>query len=54
MSRFTNGLIAGSIIGAVGLTYAMSDRRTRKRMMRDGRRAMNKANSMIDNVTDMF
>lgn len=54
MSRFTTGLIAGGIVGAVGLSYAMSDKRTRKRMMRDGRKVMNKANNMIDNVTDMF
>lgn len=54
MRRFTSGLIAGSVIGAIGLSYAMSDKRTRRRIARDGRKVMNKANDMIDNVTDMF
>ena len=54
MRKFTSGLLAGSIIGAIGLTYAMSDRRTRKRMVKDGRKAMHKANGLIDNITDIF
>ncbi len=54
MSRFTFGLFAGAVIGATGITWAMSDSKSRRRMMKDGRRAMRKANQMIDNVTDMF
>jgi hypothetical protein len=54
MRRFTTGLIAGSVIGMVGLTYAMSDKKTRRRMMKDGRRAMHKTNGLIDNITEMF
>jgi hypothetical protein len=54
MKKFTTGLIAGSVIGVVGLTYAMSDKKTRRRMMRDGRRMMHKTNGMIDNISDIF
>lgn len=54
MRKFTSGLIAGSVIGAVGLTYAMSDKRTRRRMAKDGKKVMYKANGLIDNISDMF
>jgi len=54
MDRFTTGLIAGGIIGAVGLTIAMSDRRTRKRIVREGKRVANRAGDMLDDVTRKF
>ena len=44
MGRFARGLIAGGAIGAIGLAYAMSDKRTRRRFLKDGRKAMNRAN----------
>jgi len=49
MGKFTSGLIAGSALGAVGLALAMSDKRTRKRLLRDGRRAVSKANDFLRN-----
>jgi len=49
MGKFTSGLIAGSAIGAMGLAFAMSDKRTKRRMMRDGRRAIARANSLLRN-----
>ena len=50
MGRFTGGLIAGSALGAIGLALAMSDKRTRKRMFKDGKKAMNKANNFIHHM----
>ncbi|MCL2573507.1 MAG: YtxH domain-containing protein [Defluviitaleaceae bacterium] len=50
MGRFTSGLIAGGVMGAIGLAVAMSDKRTRKRMLKDGKKAMNKANSFIHHI----
>lgn len=47
MGKFTSGLIAGSALGAVGLAIALSDKRTKKRLLRDGRRAVNKANNFL-------
>lgn len=43
MRAFTRGLVAGSAIGLMGLAFAMSDKRTRRRMAKDGRRAINRA-----------
>ncbi|MDR1639385.1 MAG: hypothetical protein LBT59_06810 [Clostridiales bacterium] len=54
MHKFGAGLITGSLIGIAGLTWALSDTKTRKRMARDGRRAVRKANEVLDNVHDMF
>ena len=49
MGKFTSGLIAGSALGAVGLALAMSDKRTRKRLLKDGRKAVSRANDFIRN-----
>ena len=54
MHKFTTGLLAGGIIGAASVAWAMSDNKTRKRMARDSRRAMRRANAMFSNVHDMF
>jgi hypothetical protein len=48
MGKFTSGLVAGSVIGLLGLGYAMSDKRTRRRMMRDGKRFANKCGDMFN------
>lgn len=48
MGKFTSGLIAGGALGAIGLAIAMSDKRTRRKMLKDGRKAINKANNFIN------
>lgn len=50
MRKFASGLITGGILGAVGLTIAMSDRSTRKKIMKSGKRALNEAADMADDV----
>jgi len=50
MNRFATGLIAGSLIGAVGLTCAMTDKKTRKMVTHDGKKMMNKANKMFNKM----
>lgn len=54
MNRFTRGLIAGSLVGAAGIVYAMQDRRTRSRVLRDGRKVMHKAGDIAENIADKF
>ena len=54
MHKFTSGLLAGGIIGAAGIAWAMSDDKTRRRMTRSGKRAFRKANHMFGNVQDYF
>ncbi|MDR1914940.1 MAG: YtxH domain-containing protein [Clostridiales bacterium] len=54
MRKFTSGLLAGSLIGAAGIALVMSGHRTRKHMARGGKRAMHKANAVLENMQDMF
>ncbi|MCL2352547.1 MAG: YtxH domain-containing protein [Firmicutes bacterium] len=51
MKRFATGLLAGSIIGAIGVGMAMTDAKSRRRMKKQ---AVRKANELMDNVHDMF
>jgi len=54
MKKFATGLIAGGIIGAVGVVAAMSDRRNRKYIVKNSKKAMKRAEDLVENVTDMF
>ena len=54
MHKFTTGLITGGLIGAAGVAWAMADNKTRRRVAKSGKRAYRKANTMFDNVHDMF
>lgn len=51
MRKFTSGVIAGGLIGALGLGYALSDKKTRKRMIRDGKRVIDKASDAVNNIS---
>ena len=50
MGKFASGLITGGALGAIGLAIAVSDRRTRKKMLKDGRKAMHKANNFMNHM----
>ena len=54
MNKFATGLLVGGMVGAVGLTYALRDRKTRRKMSKEGRKIIDRANDVIDNITDMF
>jgi len=55
MHRFTAGLVGGVAVGiALGMGVALTDDKYRRRMTRDGRRAMRKAHHFFDDVRDMF
>jgi gas vesicle protein len=50
MNKFATGLLAGGVLGAAALTWALSDGRTRRRMMRDGKRVMKKCSDIVEDV----
>lgn len=54
MKNFTTGLIAGGLIGVVGLTMALSDSRTRKRVKKETRKVIGKANDALDSISDVL
>ena len=47
MGKFSSGLVAGSAIGALGLIIALSDKRTKRRMLKDGKRVVGKVNKFF-------
>ena len=47
MNKLTTGMIAGGIIGMLGSAYALSDKRTRRKMMK-------KASQMMEKIEDMM
>ncbi|MCL2169988.1 MAG: hypothetical protein FWB74_08190 [Defluviitaleaceae bacterium] len=47
MGKFSSGLIAGSAIGALGLAIALSDKRTKRKMLRDGKRVVHRLNRFM-------
>ena len=44
--------MAGSLLGAIGIGLAMNDKMTRKKMIKSGKRMMNKAEYAWDNIAD--
>jgi len=54
MNKFSTGFVAGSVIGAIGLGYAMRNRRTRKRLTKGSKKFARKCAHMFENATDMF
>ena len=51
MNKFATGVLTGGIIAAVGLSWMMTEPRTRKRVARDTQRTLRKAG---DFFSDMF
>ena len=47
MGKFSSGLVAGSAIGALGLAIALSDKRTKRKMIKDGRRVVQRVNRLF-------
>ncbi|MCL2357554.1 MAG: hypothetical protein FWC70_10480 [Defluviitaleaceae bacterium] len=55
MSRFASGLIGGVTVGLLvgaGFTISATDSRERRRMIRDGKRAMRSAGHYINDMFD--
>jgi len=54
MNRFTSGVLAGGVLAAVGVSWLMSDNKTRRRMIKGHRRAMRKTEDLLNGVSDIF
>ncbi|WP_317366868.1 hypothetical protein [uncultured Tyzzerella sp.] len=54
MRKYTTaGLITTGIVGAVGLAYAMTDKRMRNKMANDGKKMLDKAGDIVSKM-DIF
>ena len=54
MNRFATGVLTGGILAAAGMSWLMSDNKTRRRMIRGQRRAMRKTEDLLNGVSDIF
>jgi hypothetical protein len=55
MNRFTGGLVSGMAVGiAIGMGFALTDDKYRRRMAKDSKRAMKKASHLFDDFRDIF
>ena len=50
MSRFATGMVAGGIVAAIGVSFLLSDERSRRRVCKSSRRAMRKAVDMFNDM----
>lgn len=53
MNKFSTGVLIGSVIGASAAMMTNTSKSSRKRMKKTGRKMMNKAEEVIDNIMDM-
>lgn len=51
MKKFTTGLVAGGIMTALGVSYMMNDKKSRKKMIRNGKKMAVRAEHLFN---DMF
>lgn len=47
MKKSTVGLITTAVVGGLGLTYAVSDKKMRNKITKDGKKFFNKASNLI-------
>lgn len=50
--RFTTGLLLGGVLGMVGAGVAMQDKRTQRKIVREGKEMAEKAGQFMDDVTE--
>lgn len=49
----TAGLITSGLVGAIGIAYAMTDKRMRNKIANDGKKMLDKAGDMVSKM-DVF
>ena len=54
MNKFATGILTGGVLAAMGMSWLMSDNKTRRRMIKGHRRAMRKTEDLLNNVSDIF
>lgn len=50
MNKLGTGLIAGGILGAAGVTAALSSKKSRRKMMKNGKKVIDSAAEAMDDV----
>lgn len=51
MNKFVTGIILGSALGLVGVQYTMQNSSTKRKIMKKGKRAIHKAENMMEDMS---
>lgn len=51
MNKFARGLLIGSALGMVGLEFTMHNSTAKRKIMKKGRKAINKAENMMEDMS---
>lgn len=52
--KSSKGMVVGILLGAAAAAFVMSDGRTRRKMLKNGKHAMRKAEYFMDDMKNMF
>ncbi len=50
--RFTTGLLLGGVLGMVSAGFVMQDKRTQRKMLREGKQMAEKAGQLVEDAVD--
>ena len=51
MNKFARGMLLGSVIGMVGLEFTMHNSNAKRKLMKKGKKAINKAENMMEDMS---
>lgn len=51
MNKFARGILIGSVLGMVGLEFSMHNSTAKRKIMKKGRKAINKAENMMEDMS---
>lgn len=51
MNKFTTGMILGGLMAVAGAEYVMMNSSAKKKMMKKGKKVLNKAEDMIEDMS---
>lgn len=54
MNRFTTGMMIGSLIGAASVMMADTNKRERKKMLKNGKKVIKRAGNMMDDIIGIY
>ncbi|MDD3570087.1 MAG: hypothetical protein PHY44_03175 [Lachnospiraceae bacterium] len=51
MNKFARGILIGSVLGMVGLEFTMHNSTAKRKLMKNGKKAINKAENMMEDLS---
>ncbi len=54
MNKFTTGMMVGSIVGAASMMMMDTDKKSRRKMWKNGKKIIKKAGYVMDDIMAMY